>query len=223
MDTIKAAYYIFIKDMKCKFKTRYAISSMVLFVLTSVIVILFALSNEQVEPGTISGMFWVVMFFGSMTGLSRSFVSEEKRGTSFLLHISARSSSVYFGKLMFNIILSLSLNIFAAILFLIFFNNIKLNQPLAFLALVILGSLGLAGASTLISAIISKANTKGALMPILSFPVLLPLIMAGTEICTTLFLGGSKGPDMNSYRLIVAYCGILVIVSYFLFDFVWKE
>ncbi len=220
---IYSTIWVFLKDMKSEFRTRYAISSLFLFILVSVSVVIFSTSDMKLTPVTASGIFWIIIFFSSMTGLSRSFVSEEERGTSFLLKIHAPLSAVYFGKLIFNITLCFALNVLAAILFFIFFDYLGIAALGDLVLTLVFSSFGLASATTIISAIIAKANSRNSLFPLLSFPVLLPLIIVGIELTRyAIDAGGIDSPWAN-YRLMFSYSGIMITASYFLFEFIWND
>src|SRR5690606_6066020 len=114
-------------------------------------------------------------------GLSKTFVSEEERGTSLYLKLIAGSASIYFGKLIFNILLRIALNLAAVILFFMFVGNIELKSPLVFIFSIFMVSIAIAAATTIISALIAKANSKNALFPVLSFPIILPVIILGIQ------------------------------------------
>ena len=115
---------IFLKDVRSEFRTRYGISTITLFILTSVTMLVFSAGTEKMSDALYAGLLWVIMFFSSMTGLSKGFVREEERQTSMLLKITSKPGSVYFGKLIYNIIFSLTLNTLAVLLFFLFFGNI---------------------------------------------------------------------------------------------------
>ncbi len=223
IESINQIYAVFIKEIKSEFRTRYAISAVLLFILTTVTMIVFATAGEEITSDMAGGILWVIMFFGAMTGLSKSFVSEEERGTGFLLQISANPLSVYFGKLLFNIVLCLSLNLFSVFLFFIFNNSVEIVKVYEFILVIILGSIGLAGATTIISALIAKANTKNALFPVLSFPVILPLIVLGINITKYTFDSGIVTKLAGDFQMITAYCGIMITASFFLFELVWRD
>jgi heme exporter protein B len=214
---------VLMKDLRSEFRTRYAISAIMLFILTSVSMIVFSLAHEKISPGISSGILWIIMFFGAMTGLSKSFVSEEERGTGFLLSLYGESFAVFFGKLAFNILLSLVLNLFAAVLFLLLINQEPIRLPVYFFLTIIFGSIGMASASTIISALIAKANTKNALFPVLSFPLLIPLIITGIESTTISIENVRVGALDGNFRLMFAYSGVVIVASYLLFDYIWKE
>ncbi len=214
---------LFLKDIKSELRTRYAVSSILLFVLTAVSIIVFSLAQEKISHFLYAGILWILMFFSAMTGLAKAFVSEEERGTSMLLAINTNSTTVFFGKLIFNIMMSLVLNLFALALFLLFIMQDTIHHPLILVFSVITGSIGIASASTIISAIIAKANTKNALFPVLSFPVLIPLIIIGIETTQSSFQLNSNINILANFQLMLGYTGAIIITSYLLFDFVWKE
>ncbi|MDQ1265976.1 MAG: heme exporter protein [Bacteroidota bacterium] len=220
---IKIALAVLEKDLRSEFRTRYAISSVLLFILTAVTMLIFSIAGQTPSKGIASGLLWVVMFFGAMTGLSKSFVSEEDRGTSLYLQISAISGAVYLGKLLFNILLSLSLNIFTSLLFLLFIDSFRISSFGIFLSVLFIGSIALASATTIISAIIARANSKNTLFPVLSFPVLLPLIMLGVETTLMSLEGGAYSDAAGNLQAIAAYSGIMITASFLLFDFIWKD
>ncbi len=221
--TLTTVLAVFEKDIKSEMRSRYAISAILLFILTTITILLIGTKGEDIQAGLAAGLLWVIMFFSSMMGLSRAFVSEEERGTSFLLHLSVSSGSIYFGKLIYNILLSLILNTIALLLFFLFITNMPIEYFGIFILSHIFGSIGIAAASTIISAIIAKANTKGALFPVLSFPIILPLIFIGIEATRIALEGRDNGHAANDIQLMIAYCGIIISLSYILFDLVWKD
>ncbi len=219
---IKKIIAVFKKELKSELKTRYAVSAILLFIFTTIIMITFATAGIKLETETASGVLWIIMFFSAMTGLAKSFISEEERGTGLLLQISTDSASVFFGKLLFNILLALVLNAFGVALFFLFNDYLSIHFFGEFLFSMFLASVGLAGATTIISALIAKGNSKNALFPVLAFPILVPLILLGIESFRYTMDGGASGGEGN-FRLMLAYSGLIVSVSYLLFDFVWKE
>jgi len=214
---------VFWKDIRSELKTRYALNAVLMFVLTTVTMIAFATADEKLSNGVIAGLLWVVLFFSAMTGVAKSFVSEEERGTVLLLRLSAPSWAVYVGKLLFNVVLTMALYGLAVLAFLFFVDDMVVRSPALFWASVLLGSLATAGATTIIAAIIAKANTKGALFPVLSFPVLLPLILSGVETTYQALSGVAFEQARSSFQLIGSYSVVVITISLLLFDFVWKD
>jgi heme exporter protein B len=194
-----------------------------MFVITTISIILFSLGSESASIDALSGMLWVVIFFAAMSGLSRTFVTEEERGTAMTLQLLARPSAVYFGKLLFNLVLVLALNVLSVLLYLIVINGFIIRSVTIFLVTVGLGSMGLATAATIIAAIIARANTKGTLYPVLSFPILLPLLLTVIN-ATRLAADGSPFEDaLGEFQILISYIVVVTALSYALFDYVWKD
>ncbi len=220
---LKNAVSIVKKDIRSELRNRYAINSLLLFVLITISIILFSVGLEDVSPSIHAGLFWIVIFFAATSGLSRTFVSEEDRGTSLSLKLVAAGGTIYFGKLLFNIILMLFLTLFVCICYLFFMDHFIIKNYITFSLTLFLGSIGLASASTIIAAIISKAGSKGTLYPVLSFPVLLPLLIIVIGLTKSAQDGDPLSSVINQFLLIISYSGILITVSYLLFDFIWKD
>ena len=220
---MKAFISVLKKDIKSEIRTRYSISAILLFIHTSSSIIGFSVAGTKLDEKLASALLWVIMFFTSMIGLSKSFVSEEARGTIMLLKLYTSSSSVYFGKLLFNIVLCAIINLFASMLFLLFINQIELRSLSIFFTSIILGSVAIGSASTIISAIISKANVKNAIFPVLSFPIMLPIILSGLEATRLSFESTSLFEASSLFFQMIAFTIAIISISYVLFGFVWNE
>jgi len=220
---LKASLAIFRKDWKSELRTRYAISALVMFVITTISIILFSLGSEGASLSALSGMLWVAVFFAAMSGLSRTFVAEEERGTSMTLQLIASPTAVLFGKLLFNLVLVVFLNAFVVLLYSAFISEFVIKTYSIFAVTVALGSIGFAAAATIIAAIIARANTKGTLYPVLAFPILLPLLLTvinGTRLATE---GAFFEEALGEFNILVSYIVAVVAVSYILFDYIWKD
>ena len=214
---------VFKKDWQSELRTRYAINALAMFILVTISVILFSIGQEKVSEHLTGGLFWVVIFFSAMSGLSRAFVSEEERGTTLTLQLIAAPSTIYFGKLAFNLVLVFIMNIAIVILYYLLFESFVILNFGLFLLSLLFGSIGIAVSSTLIAAIISKANTKGTLYPVLSFPILLPLILTLMELTKFAMDGDLVSDSYAELMVLVSYDVIMLTAGYMLFDFIWKD
>ena len=223
MNVMVSIWAVVSNDIRSELRTRYALNALLMFVVTSVATILFALREDEVSTDVLSGMFWVVIFFSAMSGLSRIFVSEEERGTAMTLQLVASPSEVYFGKLIFNCGLTLVLSSAVTVLYLVVFPAFIIKSAVVFLMTILLGSLGFASSATIIAAIIAKANTKGTLYPVLSFPILIPLLMTVMKSTTRALDGEIFMAALSEFQILTSYLMIMIAGSYLLFDYVWKE
>lgn len=223
MKALVAIFAVVAKDVRSELRTRYALNALLMFVITSVATILFALKDDQIGTDILAGMFWVVVFFTAMSGLSRIFVSEEERGTTLTLQLLASPSIIYFGKLLFNAGLTLLLTAAVAILYVLVFPAFVIQSPAIFITTLCLGGLGFAAAATILAAIIAKAHAKGTLYPVLSFPVLIPLLMTVMQSTTKALDGENFSAAFGDFQILIAYVLIMIGGSYLLFDYVWKD
>lgn len=220
---MKKIYYIFLKDIHSELRNRYTINSLIMFVIVAISIILFSIGSEKVPENLFAGLYWVIVFFTAMTGLSRVFVSEEERGTNLFLILTAKPSSVFLGKFFFNLVLTFILNTLITILALALYNDFVLRNYNLFLISFIFGNVGIAVTSTFIASIISKANAKGTLYPVLSFPVLLPLIMVLMELTKAAIEGLTIGEKEAELVVLFSYDIIIFTASILLFDLIWND
>lgn len=214
---------LFKKDWQSEIRTRYAINALAMFILVTISVILFSIGDEKITEYLSVGLLWVVIFFSAMSGLSRAFVSEEERGTTLTLQLSAPPSSIFTGKLLFNLLLVFLMNFVITFLYIALFDSFIVKNYSLFLFAIVLGNIGISVSSTIIAAIISKAGSKGTLYPVLSFPILLPLILTLLELTKFAIDGDTIAGSFVELAVLVCYDVIMLAASYMLFDFVWKD
>lgn len=220
---MKSSIIIFLKDWKSELRSRYSVNSLAMFILVAICVILFSVKDEPLSPYLTAGLLWTVVFFSAMSGLSRTFVSEEERGTFLILQIIAKPLNVFSGKLLFNTLLVFLMNFVITLLFSLLFSAFIIKNIYLFTAVFLLGNFGIAISSTVIAAIISKAGAKGTLYPVLSFPVLLPLILILSELTNFSIDGKTFEESFAEILIIICYDVIMLTASVMLFDFIWKD
>ena len=210
------------KDIVSEFRTRYALNAILMFALVTLTVISFAVGALEPSKEIMAALFWRILFFAAMSGLAQVFIKEEESGTAMILKLSSEGTVIFFGKLFFNLILLSILAVLIIPLFIVLLKTSPANWGI-FLTGVILGIIGLSGATTIIAAIVSKATVKGALFTVLSFPVLMPLLVAVIEITKVAFLGGGYKEVWPPMQLIITYDVVMITLSLLLFDFVWRQ
>ena len=221
-ELLRTSILVFRKDFKSELRSRYVINSLLMFVLVTISIIRFAIGDERIENEILTGLLWIVIFFSASSGLSRTFVKEEEKETSIALKLSTDSSSVIIGKLIFNLVLTFALNILILILF-ILITDYQIKNLAGFVITMLLGNFGLVSASTIIAAIISKANSKGTLYPVLSFPVLLPLLLTAINATKLAGAGVDTGKLNGEILILISYSVLVTVASLMLFKFVWED
>ena len=223
-DWLAGAWAVFAKDVRVELRTRVALGALGMFVAASGMLVRLALGRAAPTVGVAAALLWIVVVFACAVGLGRAFVAEEERGTTLLLQLALRPSQVYAGKLAFNVVLTLAVCALAAAGFRLLV-PVPLGAPGVLAVALGLGAVGLAAATTLLSALIARANAAGPLLPVLAFPVVVPVLIPAVSM-TELASGSAAGvwavaqPDIV---LLAAYAGLLVSASFLLFDYVWRD
>jgi heme exporter protein B len=219
----RAVVAVFKKEFRSEIRTRYALNALFMFVITTLAIILFAIGNENASPEILSGILWIIIFFSTMSGLSRTFISEEERGTAATLQLLTTPATIFVGKLLFNIVLLFGLNLLTVILYLILITNFTIKSTDVFLLTMFFGTIGLASTSTILASIIAKANTKGTLYPVLSFPILLPLLLAVINATKLAVEGVGITEAIGEFQVLISYSVVILTASYLLFEYIWKD
>lgn len=211
------------KDFKSETRTRFGITALGLFVVTAVSLVVFAVADEPLRKPVAAALVWVIMFYTAMTGLGRAFISEEERGTSLFLRLNARPLDVYLGKLLVNTTLALAANVAATVLILLFIPSVVVGNWGTLVATVVVGSIGLAAVLSIVSAIVAKAGTRNPVLPVLSFPLLVPLVMPGVKALLLAFAGFTIVEAKGDLVLMLSYSGLIIIASIYVFEVVWED
>jgi heme exporter protein B len=212
------------KDLRLEFRSRFGLSVVVMFLLVTVATILFAAPGEHFTSSILSAFFWIALFFGAMTGLARSFVSEEERGTALILRLYGEAESIYWGKFLYNLLLVFALALCAVLFFTFFFKDLSISDGGIFWLQLVLGCVGIASATTILSAIVARAAQKGALLPVLALPVLIPLIIAVTDATRiSLEVPHAWNGVQGDILILVSFDIALTLVSYVLFSIIWHD
>lgn len=214
---------VFMKDLHLELRNRYALNVLLMFVLSSSLVVAFSVGAESVSTRTQAALLWIVITFSASLGLGRTFIAEEERGTVLLLQLNIPGSQIFAGKLLFNTALILSVNIIVLFVLTFLLNTRITDWPLM-IATMLLGSIGLAGATTLLSAIVARAASSSALLPVLLLPLLFPLLLSVVH-ATQNSLPGGLGLDASIDHLVTlfAFAGVVISASVLLFDYVWND
>ncbi len=213
---------VFIKDFRLEWRSRFGVSTVLAFIASTLLVVLFSLRADLLSVTVQSGLVWIIILFASLTTLSRVFVSESERGTMDLLRLNASATSVFIGKLIYNFLFTLLITGITLFLFAVMV-NMTVFRPLLLLAVVALGSSGLAGATTMLGALVSQAVRKGAVFPVLALPLLIPLMLLLVRVTTAVFVAEDTVSYGNDLAALIGFTGVTISASVLLFDNLWED
>jgi len=216
------AWLIFQKDIRQEFKTRYSLNAIFLFALITLVAVSFSIGTFNANSDVKSALLWIIIFFSAMSGLSHIFVREEEKHTADTLKLVAQPTGIFLGKFLFNLFLLVVLELITVPLYFAVM-NFEVSGVAVFISVLVLGSLGLSAGATMTAAIISKASAKGALFAVLSFPILLPVIVAGINGTKIAVKHVEFAEASSELQLLFAYSVVVITAAILLFDFVWNE
>ena len=211
------------KDVRAELRTKDIFSSMFVFALLAVIIFDFAFelrvpSMKMVAPGIV----WVAITFAGTLGLNRAFVIEQDKGSmAGLLLAPVDRSAIYFGKLLSSLLFMLLVEVILLPLVMILFNLAILSWQQ--LVVLLLGTYGFAAVGTVFSAIAVNTRAREVLLPLLLFPVVVPVILAGVKMTGALLDGEPFSTLGNWLRLILVYDVGFTVVAYLTFGYVVEE
>jgi heme exporter protein B len=211
------------KDLAVELRSREMVSAMLVFSLLVIMIFNFALELDiNTRNNVTSGILWVIFAFAGTLGLNRSMAMEKDRGClDGLLLAPVDRTAIFGGKVISNLILML---IVAAIVLPVYSVLYAINLFLpGLIAVIVLGSIGYITVGTLLSSMAVHSRTRDVLLPILLFPISIPLLIAAVKASAG-FLQGLPMADLRPWiNLIVAYNVIFASIAFMVFDFVVDE
>lgn len=213
---------VFAKEWRSELRTRYALSTLGLFAVTTLITVSISLGPLGVatmERTTVMPvLLWVILLFSVMAGLPRAFVHEEESKTALALRLAAEPSAVFVGKLAYSWTVVMALGALVVPLFSTMM-QLEVKTPVLLLLAVVAGGYGLAAGGTLVAAIIAQARSSSGLFAVLALPVLLPLLVLAIDL-TRASVAGDFVPVVPVQLLL--YDASVTVAGLMLFPVVWN-
>ncbi|GAB4546160.1 MAG: heme exporter protein CcmB [Anaerolineae bacterium] len=224
MSYLRKVVAIVAKDVAAELRTREMLSSMFVFSLLVILIFNFAFDLRAENQKTLApGVLWVAIAFAGMLGLSRSFIMEKDRGSmEGLLLTPVDRSAIYLGKMLGNLIFIGIVEVIILPIFIVLF-NLSADYLLLLVGVVILGSIGFAGVGTLFSAMAVHTRAREVLLPILLFPVVIPVMLAAVKLTGAVLDQLPFADVQNWFSLLVAFDLIFLALSFILFDYAMEE
>ena len=220
MSTLSAIEALVKKEFLLEFRNKVSISSMLLYAV-STIFICFQSFKEIEQVQVWNALLWVIILFCAVNAVNKSFYAENKNQQMFF-YLLTSPQNIILAKIIYNMILVNILAFITYILYSLILGNPG-NFPGQFWLILVLGTTGISGILTLVSAIAAKTNNNLGLISILAFPVMVPVIM-------TIIKAGKNAADLLSFSVNAKYILVLggldiiiIALSFVLFPYLWRE
>jgi heme exporter protein B len=211
------------KDLAAELRSREMLSAMLVFALLVILIFNFALELDlPTRRSVTSGVLWVTFAFAGTLGLNRSMAIEKDRGClDGLLLAPVDRSAIYFGKMIGNLVFMLIVEAVVLPVYSVLYNTNLFNPGLV--GVILLGSIGYAAVGTLLASMAVQTRTRDVMLPILLFPVIIPVLLAAVKASAG-FLSGQVIADVMPWiNLLIIYDVIFTAVAFMTFDSVVEE
>ena len=211
------------KDLAAELRSRELLSAMLVFALLVILIFNFALELDAQARATVtSGVLWVTFSFAGTLGLNRSMATEKDRGClDGLLLAPVDRTAIYFGKAIGNLVFMLIVEVIVLPVYSILYNTNLFNPGLVLV--ILLGSIGYVAVGTLLSSMAVQTRTRDILLPILLFPIVIPVLISAVKASSG-FLQALELSEIVPYlNFLVVYDIIFVAVAFMVFDYVVEE
>lgn len=222
---LRRARAVFLKDLLAERRTKANFNSVVFFAGLTLLLFGFALGPDaEALRKAASGVIWLTVLFSGVLAFNRSYQTELEAGAleALLLYPGDRRA-IFLGKLGANLAFVLLIECLvvpaAAVLY-----NVPLLHALPQLAgIILLGTIGFVTLGTFYAAMASRVRAREVLLPLLLFPMLVPLLLAAVE-CTHALLEGDLMGDASTWiRLLVAFDVVFLAAALAAFDYVIED
>ena len=219
---------LFKKDMRQEFRSKTALASMALYALLVLVIYGASLGQSASESELLhvsSGLLWTQIVLASLLGLNCSFAYEKENAClEGMLLATLDRSLVFLSKALSNFIFLLIVELVSVPLFSFFFLSGAAVSESATLALLPLlaGTIGIAGAGTLLSTISVQTHASNLVLALLFVPLAFPLLYACAQATSAAFVGASGFMDIfiSGVVLACAWDIVMILASWVLYDFV---
>ena len=205
-----------------------------MFVFSLLLLLVFNVAFEfrsDVDLRTVSAVVWITFIFSGLLALGRSFsLEKENNAFAFLLLTPVSRSCIYLGKLLSNVVMVLVSELFILPLFLLFFlfdaKGISLSltgSVLPFLGVMVLGTIGFVALGTFFSSMAINTKLRDMMLPLLVFPLIIPVVITSVGICSSILEGKPPGYYAFSLQVLVSFDIIFVLLCSILFEYLIED
>jgi heme exporter protein B len=210
------------KDLLLEVRRRDSLLTMFFFgtLLLFVFHFAFDLAPDRVADMA-PALLWLAFLFTGTLGLAQLFNAERENHCLDALLLSPLDRGAFFlAKTSFNLILMVSIEITVIPLFWILFNLHSWNLLPQLFLVTLLGTVGFCVLGTIMAAITLRARARELLLPLILFPLMIPIILATIRCMENILRAGEVGDAFPWLRLLVGFDVIFLTVGVLIFDWV---
>ena len=224
-DALGAALLIARKDLAIEFRTRTAFFSAVVFALLAIVIFFFAWDPTAVASVDLApGVLWVIFTFSGLLGLHRSFgVEQQDRAIDGLLGAPVPRESIYLGKALANLVFVIAVQAIAIPAIVLFYDMPLGGRVLALAGIALLAAVGLVAVGTLFAAMAVNTRLGELLLPMLSLPFFVPIVVPAAQSTARLLAGRPAAESVGWLKILLAFDIVFVAACMLAFPHTIEE
>jgi heme exporter protein B len=223
--TLRAAWLVARKDLAIEFRTRTAFFSAMVFALLGITIFYFAWDATAVAAIDLApGVLWVIFTFSGLLGLQRSFgVEQADRAMDALLAAPVEREAIYLGKAFANFVFVAGVQAITLPALALFYNVPLSDVWLPLVGIALLAAIGLVAVGTLFSAMAVNTRLAELLLPMLSLPFFVPIVIAAAQTTARLLAGRPAAEAWPWLRILLGFDLVFVIACAIAFPYTLDE
>jgi heme exporter protein B len=213
------------KDLRIEFRTRDRLTSMGAFAVLAAVLFNYSIDTTTTRPEDVAaGLIWMTLIFGGVLGVGRTFHLESQDGAfQGVLMSPTPKDAIYLAKTVANFALLYVVSLLVLGVFALFFGLELGNNIWGIVLVLALGSLGFVALGTLFAAISTGTSMGETLLPVLVFPLLVPMVIFGVGSTGRLIAGRPFSEVEGNVRMLGAFALVAVAAGAMLFRFVVED
>lgn len=213
------------KDLLLELRTRERVAAMGAFAVLAGVLFNYSIDTTRVRPQDVAaGLIWMTIVFGGLLGVGRTFYLEaQDSAMQGVLTSPAPKDAIFIAKTFANFTLLYAVSLLVLFVFMLFF-QVQIGTSWAALVLALgLGALGFVALGTLFAAVSTGTRMGETLLPILVFPLLVPMVIYGVGATGRLLAGRPVSEVAGNLRMLGAFALLALAAGAALFRFVVED
>jgi heme exporter protein B len=222
MSFTRLVFVIMGKDLRAELRTKEAINASLAFAVVILVLLSFVVESDDVPKKVLGNLLWLVFAFAGTLVLNRSFAREVPNDClDALIAAPVSGATLFLGKALANFLLVLAMELVAYPIFGIFYNVRWTQQFWPLMLVTVLGTWGVTVIGTMFSALTVNIRLREVMLPMLTYPMLLPALLGAMQLTGDLVTGVPIGPDTETWlKLLIGFDVLFTAAAVTLVEFI---
>lgn len=219
----KQTWLLFRKEITLEWRQKNSFYSLLLYMFGAVFVCYLSFSQRKVtlHPVIWNTLWWIIVLFAAFQSIVKSFIQEREERNYFYYQLVS-PVAIILSKMLYNFLMMLQVELIGIVAYGVVM-DFPVANPMMFALVMLFSSISFSTTLTMIAAIASKSNQPTALMAILGFPVILPMLLMLIRAAKNAIDGLEWSSNFDEWLVLTALNVIVVAISLMLFPYLWRN